>query len=575
MSNATRYLCAAAYLAPSFANTVISELVGSHRAVAPSRGIDLEPIIRHCLKARRMQLTRDILLSILLLAGVVVATSGLFAGAVGATVPVILVLVAFFLDYLPGANWERRSVGRGALAGVMAIGGVAVAAALAWPIIASLFLAYLIVQVVKYAGPPGISLHIPSPAGSSLMIAWWLLYVGLIAATLIRYSYVRDWTLCEWLSPGAKAPPFARLAESVENRIAEVNAAQHGNLTLYDGENPFISAGITPFTLCREEERVWSIAIELNREGAPRGLFGSGSCGQVYIDPVELHHVLQKRLLQLNDHRLPASQRVAALTVDHHIVGEGQFRWDSPLIDPERRIPYSQASPEAIRALIRNPQARLRYYQRVSVSDEGQTVLSRERPVIDSADQEIVVSAFVYVAVEGHMFYLQFVPASLAPICDDFRRIDRLPRITSGMFLAKVVMDAVSTAFRDVLRAPASVAATWQQIRKEQRSFAQELTHADDYVYADIGARISVRELAARALPRTYIQRLDTNKYTQVIERLVIDTVLDFLVAKGVDTSAYRASAQAIYNNGVIVAGNNNAVASSTGGGSATATASR
>jgi hypothetical protein len=66
-----------------------------------------------------------------------------------------------------------------------------------------------------------------------------------------------------------------------------------------------------------------------------------------------------------------------------------------------------------------------------------------------------------------------------------------------------------------------------------------------------------VRELGARALPRTYIQRLDTNKYTQIIEKLVIETVLDFLVAKGVDTAAYRASAQAIYNNGVIVGGNN------------------
>src|SRR5262245_17382135 len=47
MSNATRYLCAAAYLDSSFSNGVIRELLGSHRAVVPSRGIDLIPIIRH------------------------------------------------------------------------------------------------------------------------------------------------------------------------------------------------------------------------------------------------------------------------------------------------------------------------------------------------------------------------------------------------------------------------------------------------------------------------------------------------------------------------------------------------
>ena len=47
------------------------------------------------------------------------------------------------------------------------------------------------------------------------------------------------------------------------------------------------------------------------------------------------------------------------------------------------------------------------------------------------------------------------------------------------------------------------------------------------------------------------------SKYTQIVERLVLDTVLDFLVANGVDATAYRAAAQAIYNSGIFVAGNN------------------
>src|SRR5579875_154118 len=51
MSNATRYLCAAAYLDSGFANNAIEHLIASHRAVVPSRGIDLIPIMRHCLKA--------------------------------------------------------------------------------------------------------------------------------------------------------------------------------------------------------------------------------------------------------------------------------------------------------------------------------------------------------------------------------------------------------------------------------------------------------------------------------------------------------------------------------------------
>jgi hypothetical protein len=93
-------------------------------------------------------------------------------------------------------------------------------------------------------------------------------------------------------------------------------------------------------------------------------------------------------------------------------------------------------------------------------------------------------------------------------------------------------------------------------MRAEERAFNEELTSANDFVYADVGARISVRELGASLLPRTYIQRLDASKYTKIIERLVIETVLDYLDSHDVDTAAYRARAEAIYNSGTIVAGN-------------------
>ena len=541
MSNATRYLCAAAYLAPWFATRVISELVGSHRAVAPSRGIDLEPIIRHCLKARQMKLTRDIVLCVLIVLGVVTALPAL----------ILILVAAFFLSFLPGAHWGRRSIGHKVLTGVAA--GAAIVIAM---VVGLIILVFLLFTVLLRSGFSPGGLPLSSLAGSGAVILWFLVYAAVIGIVLARYSYVRNRTLCEWLSPGAQAPPFARQGERVETRIAEVSAAQHGNLTLYGLEDPFLGAGVTPFTLSLDEERVWSIAIELNREGAPRTPLGPQPRGQVHIDPMELHSVLRKRLQRLNDLELPPNERVAALTVDHHVVGEGQFRWDSPLIDQQRKIPYSQVSPEAIAALIHNPQARLRYYQRVSVSDEGQTVLAGQRPVIDSVDQEVIISAFIYIAVEGHMFYLQFVPCYLAPILPAFRVIDRLPKTTSRKFLAKVALDTASTALREILSAPRGVYVTWRQTRKERRSFEQELTHADDYVYADVGAQISVREYGAAALPRTYIQRLDTGKYHRIIERLVIETVLDFLVANDVDTSAYRASAQAIYNSGVIQSGN-------------------
>jgi hypothetical protein len=160
------------------------------------------------------------------------------------------------------------------------------------------------------------------------------------------------------------------------------------------------------------------------------------------------------------------------------------------------------------------------------------------------------------------------VPASLAPVSEDYHIIDRFPNPSSGKFALNVIVDVASTAFRAILGAPPSVWRTWRLMRKEHKQFRRETTFARDYAFADVGARLSVREFGSALRPRTFIQRLDASKYTQIIERLVIETVLDFLDSKDVDTTSYRARAEAIYNSSIVVAGNiSGNAAINTGGG--------
>ena len=143
----------------------------------------------------------------------------------------------------------------------------------------------------------------------------------------------------------------------------------------------------------------------------------------IQIDPVDLHRHIRERLQGLNDPRLPENERVTGLTVSDRVVGSGLLSEENALFDKSLKTPYSHASREAVEALMRHPQARLRYYQQVSVSDEGPDVMSRGRRVIESVDQEVAVSAFVYAAVEGGMFYLQFVLTALPPIDQKYRLI--------------------------------------------------------------------------------------------------------------------------------------------------------
>src|SRR6266702_2634897 len=73
-SAATRYLCVGAHIDPQFADRVIHDVLEErHRAVCPSRGIDLVPIVRHCLAARRRRLARDLAILAVLAASVVVS----------------------------------------------------------------------------------------------------------------------------------------------------------------------------------------------------------------------------------------------------------------------------------------------------------------------------------------------------------------------------------------------------------------------------------------------------------------------------------------------------------------------
>src|SRR3954470_2983826 len=76
MSSTTRYLSGAAYVDQTYAQIVIDEMIGqSHRAVAPALGYDVVTIVRHCLRAQRLWLAQNAILTAVLVAGAFFLTS--------------------------------------------------------------------------------------------------------------------------------------------------------------------------------------------------------------------------------------------------------------------------------------------------------------------------------------------------------------------------------------------------------------------------------------------------------------------------------------------------------------------
>jgi hypothetical protein len=100
-SESTRYLCAAAYLDRGFANQVITKVLEEeHRAVAPSYGVDVVPVVRHCLTAERRRRLRDLaLIGVVLVGGPVL----LLAGASPAGIVLRLLLLAWAVIFVESA----------------------------------------------------------------------------------------------------------------------------------------------------------------------------------------------------------------------------------------------------------------------------------------------------------------------------------------------------------------------------------------------------------------------------------------------------------------------------------------
>jgi hypothetical protein len=88
-TEATRYLCAAAYRDWRFADWVVEEVFGNElRATAASHGIDVVPVVRHCVRARQLRLARNVVLALVVLVG------GLVMVSVGTTLTGLLLRLA-------------------------------------------------------------------------------------------------------------------------------------------------------------------------------------------------------------------------------------------------------------------------------------------------------------------------------------------------------------------------------------------------------------------------------------------------------------------------------------------------
>ncbi|GAA1807017.1 vitamin K epoxide reductase family protein [Actinomadura chokoriensis] len=577
LQNTTRYLCAAVYLDRRICAQVISEFLDdAHRAVVPSFGFDVGPVILHALQARRYRLLRDAVLAAIWLVALALLGAVVFA--------YFLVWLAVAICY--ATPWRRISPVWRPLARWGAIGSAVVL----FLVGLEFLLAWLSSGLDDFGKFQSENLSERLKTGLALG-SLMLLTFG-IAGTAILHIRIVNRVLVRDLAPAAIGRLPVTRSPRVRFILDRVRSAQRGNVTLYAGTNPFIGAG----GLDSPWARTWSIVLELDRPApGPLGTDPSRPGADIEppdaeadaaraaddrpqrVDPLVMHLRVRERLHGMRDADRPdpsqpprQGDRIARMLTAMHVVarGESSLRphppgmrgsgpvYGHPLIDTVPGVPFSVASPDAVEALVRHPETGIRCYQRITVGAQGQAAIGRDgRVVAPAEDQDVSVSAFVYLAVEGRMLYGHLATTVLPPVRREFRIVDRPSERSGGLRRFRPIGGEPRTVLNGVLMPWARIAAAcWTMARNEVvAAFAGE---PEDRPAHDFGARISVRELCAADGFDTYIQQMDVDKHTRLIERRVNEALLDYLGGEcGLDVSAYRAQAGVILNEGVIMTG--------------------
>lgn len=354
-----------------------------------------------------------------------------------------------------------------------------------------------------------VSLH-----STAFLVSIALAWAAVLGETLVATYGV----LAHDLRPGnfhpARVPRPA--SSKARKRLEQIEEFGRSNVSVYSSYVPFVGHGRTV--------EAWSAALALrgtaNRKAEP-------------FTTSDIHDFVLARMREIP---------VGTVEVSDRIYVDGRdIRGDRRFLAGDLSVPRAHVDPSLIRSLMVEPEDRARPYLSFQIKGwRGQLVLS----------------TFLRFVVTSKEVFIEVSHSLLTPVRDEFQVVDRLlPQPTARQ---AVVLAGKSAAMLLIylVRAPMALAkAITRPLAAELRTARQrrEILGALHFNY---GAPVSPRETVSDPQFQRYFQKLDTSHYVKVLEKRLLDAIVDFLEARGIDTSEFDERKQTIENNGLYVAGN-------------------
>lgn len=348
---------------------------------------------------------------------------------------------------------------------------------------------------------------------------WALMFLGAWALVFADQLSRRHGILVRRLSKSAFDPddvvsPGARATA----RLARLQAAQDGNVSVYSGFVPFVGSGTNIGG--------WSFVVDTARPASD----SQPDRPPIRFTVEELHDHIVDGIIDLD---LPG------LTVADRLYVDGRDIRDDTrfLADPFSR-PKSNVDPALVRALMRDPVGSARHYLSVRIVEwKG----------------ELIVSVFLRLFRTGKNLFVEASYFVLPSLRDQYHMVDELSQTPTPRQIVGLVRSTLGETVWLTIASPARVlhavvsAVQGDSVARSARKAIRENPRFD------YGAKTSIRESGTAMNYRHYFQKLDNEMYIKIVEREILEMMVTFLDARHVDTSEFKERRNVIYNNGVMV----------------------
>ncbi|WP_425830406.1 hypothetical protein [Streptomyces fractus] len=505
-SEATRLLCAGAYLDQSYRDRVIEQLhLYEQRIVAPSLGFDAARVLAHALRARRIEVAwsaavlglwvvglplTDYWILAFLLPSALLAL-GVWIRGPGKRPPVYRRVIAWYVRW-----WGRI------LLAMLLVSTVAMVVGGGEDSYDST--SYEVRSGLSESLPSAVSWMVPESTGSGDALHGWLtllvlaLIAGCVGAQCSQFARALGAELSEARFGDASADP-AESAEGarfqrVKRRIRE---EQHAPLIMYHAVRPFCGAG--------EPVDTWTLAVELRPDGMKKQ------------QPLNNRKILEQIRPLLEQLRLPAE--FAGTTVRDRL---RRLEIDECVFLPAEGLAHRQDAPYQ--------EERFEEHRARSVEEGAEKRRHFLRIRVGGWEEELVVTVFVRVHTQGRMLMLEIAPHVLAPVREPFQNADR----AAHQFRQNNPVGKAAWAFARVAGSPVRSLVT---IGRWAGYGWQVLTGGHSGALPD-GPALSVRELGSEG-PGSQFQQMDVERYLKSIQDRIANGVLHALAESGYQTGEF------------------------------------